>query len=116
MQASVDESSEQRSNGKRPGHPKRRLTEADAVRIWIARARRLKIRDIATEMGCDTRRLYEIWTGARFPAAREKAIAELRETAPALAESIRLLPHLTISRAVPESQLDLFPAPDSPRK
>ena len=96
--------------------PRGRLTEADAVRIWIARARRLKVRDIAAELGCDTRRLYEIWTGARFPAAREKAIAELRETAPALADSIRLLPHLTISRAIPEGQLELFPASETARK
>lgn len=116
MQASVDESNKQRAIDQRPSHPKRRLTEGDAVRIWIARARRLKVRDIATEMGCDTRRLYEIWTGARFPAAREKAIAELRQSAPALAESIRLLPHLTISRAVPEGQLDLFSGPENARK
>lgn len=52
-------------------HP---LTEADAVDIWIARWLRIRRKDLVNRYGCDPRRLYEIWEGARFPEARPKAL------------------------------------------
>lgn len=54
--------------------PRRVLTEADAVDIWIARWLRIRRKDLVARYGCDSRRLYEIWWGERFPASREKAM------------------------------------------
>ena len=54
--------------------PRRALTEADAIDIWIARWLRVRRRDLIARYGCDSRRLYEIWWGDRFPASREKAM------------------------------------------
>ncbi len=84
------------------------LTQEDAIQIWIARAARVRIRELTLRYGIDARRLYEIWRQERFPAAREAAIERLRETEPCLAESIRLLPHVATGKTDPEDQLELF--------
>ena len=52
----------------------RPLTEADAVDIWIARWLRIRRKDLVRRYACDPRRLYEIWEGERFPAARAMAL------------------------------------------
>ncbi|MDX2307001.1 MAG: hypothetical protein NW216_02050 [Hyphomicrobium sp.] len=52
----------------------RALSEKDAIEIWIARWLRVRRKDIVARYACDPRRIYEIWEGARFPAARTKAL------------------------------------------
>jgi hypothetical protein len=87
----------------------RRLTEADAVDIWIARWLRIRRKDLIDRYGCDPRRLYEIWEGSRFPGSREKALAMFTEKHPGLARRIDFGLHRRIPRAVPlEGQLELF--------
>src|SRR6185503_632006 len=51
----------------------RRLTEADAVDIWIARWLRIRRKDLVARYGCDPRRLYEIGEETRFPGSGAKA-------------------------------------------
>ena len=65
-----------------------RFKEADAVEIWIARWLRIPLKTLIARYGCDSRRLYEVWWGERFPASRAKAEAELRRRHPALADRI----------------------------
>lgn len=86
-----------------------RLTEEDAIEIWIARWLRSRRRDLCERYGCDPRRLYEIWEGLKFPASREKAEAELARRYPTLAGSIDTSRHRRIPRR-PElaDQLSLF--------
>lgn len=87
----------------------RALSEADAVDIWVARWLRVRQKDILNRYGCDPRRLYEIWEGQRFPAAREKALAVVRERYPGLLERVDLGRHRRIPlRSVSPDQLSLF--------
>src|SRR6185312_15645253 len=53
---------------------KRRLSEADAIDIWIARWLRIRRKDLLLRYGCDPRRLYEIWEEKRFTGSRDKAL------------------------------------------
>ncbi len=88
---------------------RRPLSERDAVDIWIARWMRVRRRDLVLRYGCDPRRLYEIWEGTRFPAAREKALAIVAETFPSVLERIDLGPHRPVhSRSRHPGQLSLF--------
>lgn len=64
----------------------RALSEADAIEIWIARWLRIRRRDLVARYGCDSRRLYEIWWGERYPASRAKAAELFRERYPALVD------------------------------
>ena len=64
----------------------RPLTEKDAVDIWIARWLRVRQRDLLTRYRCDSRRLYEVWWGERFPASRQKAADLFRQRHPSLAD------------------------------
>jgi hypothetical protein len=91
-------------------HPRqRRLTEADAVDIWIARWLRIRRKDLIERYACDPRRLYEIWEGKRFAGSREKALAVLAERHPGLAGQIDFGLHQRIPRVAPaDTQLDLF--------
>ncbi len=57
-----------------PRPAQRRLTEADAIDIWIARWLRIRRKDLIDRYGCDPRRLYEVWEGTRSPGSREKAL------------------------------------------
>ena len=66
--------------------PPRALSEADAVEIWIARWLRIRHRELIRRYSCDSRRLYEIWWGERFPRSREKAAAVFRQCYPSLVE------------------------------
>lgn len=63
---------------------RRVLTEADAIDIWIARWLRVRRKDLIARYGCDSRRLYEIWWGDRFPTSREKAMHLFEARYPAL--------------------------------
>lgn len=88
----------------------RPLTEADAIEIWIARWLRIRRRDLVARYGCDPRRLYEIWWGERFPAARDKAADVFRQRHPGLVDrtsfGYRRIPR---KPAAPEGrQLNLF--------
>jgi hypothetical protein len=86
-----------------------RLTEADAVDIWIARWLRIRRKDLIARYGCDPRRLYEIWEGKRFPGSRAKALAAFARLHPRLAERVDFGLHRTIPRSAPtELQGDLF--------
>lgn len=51
----------------------RALTETDAIDIWLARWLRVPIKQLVGRYGCDSRRLYEIWWGEKFPRSRAKA-------------------------------------------
>ena len=89
-------------------HP-RRITEADAIDIWIARWLRVRRRDLLARYGCDPRRLYEVWEGVRHPASRAKAIATFSERYPGLVDRIDYGRHRRVPRAVPpEIQPGLF--------
>ncbi|HEX5958881.1 MAG TPA: hypothetical protein VFY92_09535 [Hyphomicrobiaceae bacterium] len=92
-----------------PAATQRRLTEADAIDIWIARWLRVRRKDLIARYRCDPRRIYEIWEGSRFPASREKARARFAELHPRLADRIDFGLHRRIPRSVPpELQGDLF--------
>lgn len=62
----------------------RRLTELDAVEIWIARWLRVPLKVLVSRFGCDKTRLYEVWWGERFPMSRAAAEAEFRRRYPGL--------------------------------
>ncbi len=62
------------------------LTERDAIEIWIARWLRVRPKHLAQRYNCDSRRLYEIWWGHRFPGSRRKAEQLFRERYPANVE------------------------------
>jgi hypothetical protein len=79
------------------------------VDIWIARWLRIRRKDLVARYGCDPRRLYEIWEGARFPGSREKALAVLAEQHPGVAARIDIGLHRRIPRSPRlDGQLDLF--------
>lgn len=88
--------------------PPRPLTESEAVEIWIAKWLRVRRRDLCERYGCDPRRLYEIWTQERFPAARDKARAVFMERYPALVDRIDFGRHRRISKDDHPGQLALF--------
>jgi hypothetical protein len=90
---------------------KRRLSEADAIDIWIARWLRIRRKDLLLRYGCDPRRLYEIWEERRFVGSRAKALAVFHDRHPGLAERIDFGLHRRISKAIPpELQPGLFDA------
>lgn len=96
------------SDVSRVGVPRGALTENDAVDIWIARWLRIRRKDLIARYGCDSRRLYEIWWGERFPASREKAAALFQERYPGRTDRT-LFGYRRISRkAVEGRQLELF--------
>lgn len=90
------------------GRPARSLTEQDAIDIWIARWLRVRQKDLHARYRCDSRRLYEVWWGERFPASRRKAAEVFRQRHPSLAErtdfGYRRIPRGTLN----PSQTDLF--------
>jgi hypothetical protein len=93
----------------RDGRP---LTEADAIEIWIARWLRIRRKDLVARYGCDSRRLYEIWWGERFPSSKAKAEALFRARHPTLVDrtsfGYRRIPRTATIE--PERQLSLFGA------
>lgn len=88
--------------------PRRPLTETDAIDIWIARWLRIRRRDLCLRYGCDPRRLYEIWSGERFPTAQTKAKALLRQRHPGIVDRIDFGHHRRQSRAMDPMQMQLF--------
>lgn len=89
----------------------RRLTEAHAIDIWIARWLRIRRKDLLDRYGCDPRRLYEIWEEKRFAGSRAKALALFAELHPGLADRVDFGLHRRIPRSVPAHlQPDLFDA------
>lgn len=90
-----------------------RLSEADAIDVWIARWMRVRRKDILARYGCDSRRLYEVWTGEKHPAAKDKARRRFLAEYPELADRVDFGDHRTIPRGPdPERQLVLFDASD----
>jgi hypothetical protein len=87
----------------------RRLTETDAIDLWIARWLRIRRKDLIERYGVDPRRIYEIWEGAKFPAARRKALERFERDYPNLRDRVDFGPHRRIPRGPdPELQLALF--------
>ena len=86
----------------------RRLTESDAVQIWIARWLKVRRRDLIKRYGCDPRRLYEIWAEERFSGSRAKAWTQFTAQFPQLADRVDAGLHRRVSRAVHPDQLVLF--------
>lgn len=92
----------------RPVGASRPLTEADAIDIWIARWLRVRQKDLLVRYGCDSRRLYEIWWGDRFPVSKRKATEVFRVRYPGLADRT-VFGYRRIPRgAADPSQADLF--------
>ena len=89
--------------------PKRALSEADAVDVWIARWLRIRRKDILARYECDPRRLYEVWEESRFPGSRKKALELFRKRYPGLEDRINPVTHQRISKAVHPDQMKLFP-------
>jgi hypothetical protein len=79
----------------------RRLSEADAIDIWIARWLRIRRKDLIARYRCDPRRLYEIWEEKRFSGSRDKALELFRRRHPTLLDRIDCGPHRRIPRGVP---------------
>jgi hypothetical protein len=94
-----------------PPAQRRALTEDDAVDIWIARWLNIRRSDLVRRYGCDPRRLYEVWEGARFPQAKDKALAVFEERHPALLDRVDFGPHRRVSRAADPGQLCFFEVP-----
>jgi hypothetical protein len=90
----------------RPGA--RALSESDAVDVWIARWLRVRRKDLVQRYNCDPRRLYEIWEGTRFPAAKAKARAIFDERYPGVADRVDFGHHRRFSRAIDPNQLGFF--------
>jgi hypothetical protein len=89
--------------------PRRSLTEADAVDIWIARWLGIRRKHLLARYGCDPRRLYEVWEGVRFPGSRDKAKALFALRHPTLVDRVDYGTHRRIPRRVPaELQPGLF--------
>jgi hypothetical protein len=88
--------------------PRRPLTRADAVDIWIARWLRVRRKDLCRRYQCDPRRLYEIWEEQRFAGAREEALQLFRVRYRGLADRIDFGLHRRIPRSVHPDQLALF--------
>ncbi len=87
------------------------LTESEAIEIWIARWLRIRRKELIEQYGCDSRRLYEIWWGDRFPGSKEKAKKLFHERYPGLVErtafGYRRIPR-NPPPACPGDQGDLF--------
>lgn len=99
------------SKSKPPAGPSVRLTEIDAIDIWIARWLGIRRKDILARYGCDPRRLYDIWEESRFPGSRGKALALFAERYPKLVAQVDTSAHRRIPRPGPgEDQLGLFDA------
>lgn len=90
------------------GRPQRRLTETDAVDIWIARWLRIRRVDLIRRYGCDPRRLYEIWEERRFAGSRAKALALFSVRYPTLLDRVDCGPHRRISQTPDPGQLSFF--------
>jgi hypothetical protein len=89
--------------------PRRALTHADAVDVWIARWLRIRRKDLIARYGCDPRRLYEVWEQKRFAGSRETAKALFIERYPGLIDRIDYGPHRAVPRRVPaDLQPSLF--------
>ncbi len=89
--------------------PVRRLTEKDAVDIWIARWLGIRLKDLVMRYGCDPRRLYEIWWEERFIGSRKKAQDAFADRHPALTDRVDFSRRQRFARPGPDpSQLALF--------
>ncbi len=86
----------------------RRLTEVDAIDIWIARWLRIRRIDLIRRYRCDPRRIYEIWEERRFAGTREKALALFSVRYPTLLDRVDCGPHRRISHAPDPGQLSFF--------
>ncbi len=104
----VEEFSSHPSEAAAPG---KALTEADAIEIWIARWLRVPRKELIRRYGCDSRRLYEIWWGDRYPGSRAKAAEAFRARYPAMTDrtvfGYRRIPR-TPTPAACRAQADLF--------
>ena len=86
-----------------------RITEADAIDIWIARWLRIRRKDLIQRYACDPRRIYEIWEGTRFSGSRAKAWAIMQERHPGLVDRVDPGNHKRLSRSIhADAQPGLF--------
>lgn len=85
-----------------------RLSEQDAVDIWIARWLRIRRKDLCARYQCDPRRLYEIWEEVRFPGSRDKARKLFIERYPTIIDRIDYGRHNRIPRTIHPDQMSLF--------
>jgi hypothetical protein len=89
--------------------PPRRLTERDAVDIWIARWLGIRLTELINRYQCDPRRLYEIWWEERFVGSRQKAREMFGERHPALTDRVDFSRRQRFARpGADRTQLSLF--------
>ena len=95
----------------------RALTETDAVDIWIARWLRVRPKDLVARYNCDNRRLYDIWWGEAFPAARGRAEKLFAERYPDAVERTAFgYRRIPLGKHQDPRQPGLFDGLDRPRK
>jgi hypothetical protein len=85
-----------------------KLSDADAIDIWIARWLRIRPVDLIRRYRCDPRRLYEIWEEQRFPGSRAKALAVFSVRYPTLLGRVDCGAHRRISQDPDPDQLSFF--------
>jgi hypothetical protein len=85
-----------------------KLSDADAIDIWIARWLRIRPVDLIRRYRCDPRRLYEIWEEQRFPGSRAKALAVFSVRYPTLLGRVDCGAHRRISQGPDPDQLSFF--------
>jgi hypothetical protein len=87
------------------------LTVAEAVSIWIERAKGLKIREISAKHEIDPRRIYEVFEGQVHPESLDVARQELKKSAPHLVQKLQLHKPSRKVVKVAKGQGDLFGKP-----
>jgi hypothetical protein len=94
---------------KNPKKPSKKLTEDDAITIWIAIGSGQFSNRVAADLDCNPARIYDVLHGRKFPASRAKAIARVARTNPDLADRIRAYKLKADSpHAANDDQGDLF--------
>lgn len=88
--------------------PRRPLSEADAIDIWIARWLRVRPKELVRRYQCDPRRLYEIWEETHFVGSRAKALDLFARRFPTLTDRFDPGPHRRIPLKNHPAQMSLF--------
>jgi len=88
----------------------RKLSEQDAIDIWIARWLRIRPIDLIRRYRCDPRRLYEIWEETRHPGSRARALAIFEVRYPTLLGRVDCGAHRRISQGADPGQLSFLDA------
>ena len=80
----------------------------NSVMYWVGRELGLKQRRIEAKFDVDPRRLFEVWSGERYPASRDHAIRIFNLLFPKRPPKYGFEFHVPRYRRVNRKQLDLF--------